>query len=78
MNELLALFRHSADYDDDEDEDGDDGEEGASDAPEETQEEPEEMVELLTKDDDEMETDGRRTVAFEEFEELDAEEEDRQ
>ena len=64
--------------DDDEDEDGEDHEEGEGDAQEELQDEPEEMVELLTKDDDEMETDGRRTVAFEEFEELDAEEEDRQ
>ena len=64
--------------DDDEDEDGEDDEEGEGDAEEELQDEPEEMVELLTKDDDEMETDGRRTVAFEEFEELDAEEEDRQ
>ena len=57
--------------DDTDDEDGDqekDGEDG-------TMEEEEEMVEMPHEDDTEMETDGKRTVAFED---LDDEEEEQQ
>lgn len=67
----------------DEDDDEDDDEEGEEDGGDEAQEgiqeaEEDDMVEFPVKDDEDMETDGRRTVAFEEFEDLDAEEEDRQ
>ena len=54
-------------------------EDGGDEAEQEMQEaEEDDMVEFPVKDDEDMETDGRRTVAFEEFEDLDAEEEDRQ
>lgn len=58
------------------DEDGDE-EDGDEEVMEDAAEEEEEMVELPDED-TEMATDGRKSVAFQDFEELDDEEEDRQ
>ena len=56
------------------------GDEDASQAEMEDMEEQEEMVDLPVQeeDDSEMAIDGRRSVRFEEFEDLDAEEEENQ
>lgn len=59
--------------DDEDEEDG--GDEEADEREEEMEDEEEEMVDFPVKDDDDMETDGRKSVAFQD---LDAEEEDRQ
>lgn len=58
----------------DEDE-GEEGEEGEADGVEEEMQEEEEMVEMPMKDEEDMETDGRKSVTFED---LDMEEEGRQ
>lgn len=62
------------DESDEEDEEGD--EEAGDEAVMDEVEEEEEMVDLA--EDTEMATDGRKSVAFEDFEDLDMEEEDRQ
>ena len=61
----------------DEDEE-DEGAEGSDAGMVSAEEEEEEMVEIEEGDDTEMATDGRRSVAFAEHEDLDMEEEDRQ
>lgn len=65
------------DESDEEEDDDDDEGAGGSDAGI-ADEEEEEMVEIEEGEDTEMATDGRRSVAFQDYEDLDAEEEDRQ